>query len=386
MRNKISIHVILVTLLSLGVALPALAKEKKEVLERFRAHAMSLERGRATLLTITINSWTTPEERQALAQALADGGGRGLYDYLDKQEDKGYLQVPGSLGYEMRYAFQFQNEGKRQIVLGTNRPILIGEMMRGSRSTDYDISLLVLELDEAAGEGTGTLVMGAELTIDKETGKLVIETPTTPADAPDQGPRGREVTAAAGAPWGAAVDKVESSTTQRGPNGRCDSIQQGTVCASWRRSLLVAVCLSLTGCSSIGPGTIPRDRFDYGAAIADSGREQLLLNIVRLPDVAVRAAGGGSKAPFDAFVAILALPAGRDRAGSVVQARKPLHAFVRGCCRLPRSEPAQAKVAQLLDIAWETMGSIAGRLVEEQLSERRFDDLRRMGVDEMSYR
>jgi len=171
-------QVFLATLLSLCMTLPAVAKEKKEVIERFRAHAMSLERGRATLLTITINSWTTPEERQALAQALADGGGRGLYNYLDKQADKGYLQVPGSLGYEMRYAFQFQNEGKRQIVLGTNRPILIGEMARGSRSTDYDISLLVLEIDEAAGEGTGTLVMGAEVTIDEKTGKLVIETPT----------------------------------------------------------------------------------------------------------------------------------------------------------------------------------------------------------------
>lgn len=46
----------------------------------------------------------------------------------------------------------------------------------------------------------------------------------------------------------------------------------------------------------------------------------------------------------------------------------------------------KTKVAQLLDIAWETVGSIAGRLVEEQLSERRFDGLRRIGVDEISYR
>lgn len=52
-------------------------------------------------------------------------------------------------------------------------------MIRGSRSTDYDISLLVLEIDEATGEGTGSLVMGAELTIDKETGRLMIETATT---------------------------------------------------------------------------------------------------------------------------------------------------------------------------------------------------------------
>ncbi|MDA8021077.1 MAG: ISL3 family transposase [Thermoanaerobaculia bacterium] len=46
----------------------------------------------------------------------------------------------------------------------------------------------------------------------------------------------------------------------------------------------------------------------------------------------------------------------------------------------------KTKVVQLLGIAWETVGSIAGRMVQEQLSERRFDGLRRIGVDEISYR
>ncbi|HUK01369.1 MAG TPA: hypothetical protein VLW26_03725 [Steroidobacteraceae bacterium] len=37
-----------------------------------------------------------------------------------------------------------------------------------------------------------------------------------------------------------------------------------------------------SGCASIGPGTIPRDRFDYGAQIGDSWKEQTLLNLVKL--------------------------------------------------------------------------------------------------------
>jgi hypothetical protein len=40
--------------------------------------------------------------------------------------------------------------------------------------------------------------------------------------------------------------------------------------------------LVLAGCSSIGPATVSRDRVDYDAAMADSWKDQLVLNIVRV--------------------------------------------------------------------------------------------------------
>lgn len=40
--------------------------------------------------------------------------------------------------------------------------------------------------------------------------------------------------------------------------------------------------LTLTGCSSLGPAVIPRDRVDYLSSVADSWKEQTLLNVVRL--------------------------------------------------------------------------------------------------------
>ncbi len=55
---------------------------------------------------------------------------------------------------------------------------------------------------------------------------------------------------------------------------------------SWKYILLCLVIPLLTlaavGCRAMGPPTIPKDRFDYSRAIADSWKQQTLLNIVKM--------------------------------------------------------------------------------------------------------
>lgn len=46
--------------------------------------------------------------------------------------------------------------------------------------------------------------------------------------------------------------------------------------------LVLATMLFFTGCASIGPGTVTRDRFDYTTALSESWKSQMLLNIVKL--------------------------------------------------------------------------------------------------------
>jgi len=45
--------------------------------------------------------------------------------------------------------------------------------------------------------------------------------------------------------------------------------------------MAVAMCVALSGCASIGPPTVKRDRFDYVVAISDSLKRQTLLNMVK---------------------------------------------------------------------------------------------------------
>jgi hypothetical protein len=50
---------------------------------------------------------------------------------------------------------------------------------------------------------------------------------------------------------------------------------------AWAFALLLLLAVIAGGCRSIGPGTIKRDRLHYSSAVAESFKEQLLLNIVK---------------------------------------------------------------------------------------------------------
>ena len=47
-------------------------------------------------------------------------------------------------------------------------------------------------------------------------------------------------------------------------------------------TVILLLLAGLSGCSSIGPSTVARDRFDYIAAISESWKAQMLLNLVKI--------------------------------------------------------------------------------------------------------
>ncbi len=166
---------LLVMSLLTATAGPAVAKkEKREPIAKYRAQAINQDRGAAGFIDIVIYEWTTPEEREALIKTFLEKGSKALYEALDDLSEKGYLKAARTLGYDMQYAWKLEVEGKQRIVLATNRPFAFLELARSTRSTDYNVSLVVLEIDPETGQGEGSAVGGAELSLDKE-GRLNIE-------------------------------------------------------------------------------------------------------------------------------------------------------------------------------------------------------------------
>ena len=80
-----------------------------------------------------------------------------------------------SAGVRLHLARNFQDGDRRMIMLATTRPIGPVEAVRGTRSLDYDLTMLQLEFDDPDSDGTGTFIVGADIKINPDTHKLQIE-------------------------------------------------------------------------------------------------------------------------------------------------------------------------------------------------------------------
>ena len=157
------------------IATPATAK-KEDYIERFDAVAASVQGGRGGMEVVRfgIKEWTSAEDREEMIAAFKEGGSEALVEWLSKQPVMALGMGQDGRPYDMMYAFQSKVDDKRTIVLATNRPILGVEQIAGSgRSLRYNVSLIQLQFEPGKNKGTGTMILGAWLTM--KDGKLIIE-------------------------------------------------------------------------------------------------------------------------------------------------------------------------------------------------------------------
>jgi hypothetical protein len=144
--------------------------------ETIQAQAMgqSTSAGKQFNVTISINSYSTPDDQKVLIDAFTQGGQRALTKALSKMKSKGRVGVSGTLGYDIAYIRTFPAEDGRKIRLITDRPIQLAEARESTRSKDYDLSALEVNPSNDSSKSFESLIIGLRVKVDKDN-QLVFE-------------------------------------------------------------------------------------------------------------------------------------------------------------------------------------------------------------------
>lgn len=168
-----------VALLSLGDA--DAAKKKQASPEVYQAQAQSTQVGKTYSVTVIIDRYSKPEERQGLVDAFEQAGSEGLVDALGKMDPKGRVVITSayvSSTYDISFISKIPTGDGFKINLLTK----LGprETWLSGRSVGYSVSALDLNINHDKTKSAGILHPACQFKIDKESNQLQIEDNKTP--------------------------------------------------------------------------------------------------------------------------------------------------------------------------------------------------------------
>ena len=154
----------------------------------FAVNMSNIGTGTSGTAEITVERWSTAEERKQLIDTLLEKGQDALLSAIQKTKSKGRMRFPtwrgpdphqALLGWDLRYAWHVGlPEGGHQIVLGFDRYIGFWEARNQPRTIDYPFSLVEIRVNKD-GEGEGKYAVATKLSFDKKKNQLEIENYST---------------------------------------------------------------------------------------------------------------------------------------------------------------------------------------------------------------
>ena len=118
----------------------------------------------AGMVLIRVTRWSTDAETMRLLSTLKSKGPEKLLDELKDMKSVGTIRTPDTLAYDLRYSHESKGEdGGRQIVLATDRPIGFWEQARQPRTIQYPFTVVQMHFD-GDGRGQGTLSYATKIT------------------------------------------------------------------------------------------------------------------------------------------------------------------------------------------------------------------------------
>jgi hypothetical protein len=169
---------VLVIALILGVS-PSHAKKK--AIAQYQANAMAVDGtpgSRSAVLQMSIYKWSDDDDREEVLDAIKEAtenkrAYRAVPEALRKLGKAGYMFLAGGQGWPIRYARQIESDGKREILLATDRPVTFSEVYRGSAVRDFDITLIILKWEDSE-KGEGIASVGTEIKWNEAAGQIEI--------------------------------------------------------------------------------------------------------------------------------------------------------------------------------------------------------------------
>jgi hypothetical protein len=171
---------VVAAVMSLSASSVTIEAQGRQPLERLLATSVNMSnvgRPSPSRIEIVIERWSSDRERDELIATLKDKGSDALLRQLQKLRRVGYIRDVnrGTLGWDLHFARERKLEdGGRQIVLATDRPISAWEAFHRPRSADYDFTLADIRFD-GDGKGVGKLAVAARISTDDKTGAIEIE-------------------------------------------------------------------------------------------------------------------------------------------------------------------------------------------------------------------
>ncbi len=142
------------------------AQEKIETLHAI-AHGQGNQAGMTIGLTVTVNSFSTDEDRNALWQAFERGGDQGLAKAIVAMPARGHLSFAGVAEYEIAYVKTLPAPSGRKMRIVARRPLAFGETRR-YQTVDYLLAAVEFDLPTDAAKNTGAFIPACELSITKD--------------------------------------------------------------------------------------------------------------------------------------------------------------------------------------------------------------------------
>ena len=158
---------------------PTPAPKPKPKVEHFTAVAM-MSRAPATTASwvdVRVSRYSSNATTQRMANVLIEGGQDALVKELEKAKVIGHASLSKRVGFfDLKLIRSRKTPTGRQVIGVSDRPIAFLEAYAGTRSEDYKVGIIVLNLktDKKGKEvGDGMLLYASKVKIEK--GKLDIE-------------------------------------------------------------------------------------------------------------------------------------------------------------------------------------------------------------------